>query len=168
MSLNCQSINAKIDEFRLFLNRINKVEEIGMVCQQETWTSETKDISLFHIPDYKLFYKGRKCCKHCGVFIYMYMHERFDVEPLNLIFTSTKWEGHCVKISQTQLLTKQHIIGNIYKPLYEGLEDFNQFLTAFQDFMNMLSNFGHCSYICGDFNINLLKIGTTFTLQQFL
>ena len=36
MSLNSQSINAKLDEIRLFINRINKVEEIGVVCLQET------------------------------------------------------------------------------------------------------------------------------------
>ena len=32
MSLNCQSINAKFDELQLFINRISKVEEIGVVC----------------------------------------------------------------------------------------------------------------------------------------
>ena len=137
------------------MNSINKVKEIGVVCLQETWTSEIEDISPFYIPNYKLFHKGRKCCKHGGLFTYM--HERFDVERLNLIFTTSKWEGHCVKISQTEPFINQHIIGNIYKTSYEGLEDFNSFLTEFQDFMNMLSNFGHPSYLCGDFNINLFK-----------
>ena len=50
MSLNSQSINAKFDELQLFINRINKVEEIGMVCLQETWTSENEDIRLFQLP----------------------------------------------------------------------------------------------------------------------
>ena len=36
MSLNCQSINSKFEEFRLFIDRINKVEDIGVVCLQET------------------------------------------------------------------------------------------------------------------------------------
>ena len=35
LSLNSQSIKAKFDEFRLFLNRINKVDEIRVVCLQE-------------------------------------------------------------------------------------------------------------------------------------
>ena len=38
MSLNCQSINAKIDKLQLFISRFSKVEEIGVVCLQETWT----------------------------------------------------------------------------------------------------------------------------------
>ena len=111
MSLNSQSINAKL---RLFINRINKVEEIGVVCLQETWTSENEDIRLFQLPNYKLFHKGKKCCNHGGLF--MYVHERVDVEPLDLAFVCTKWEGHCVKISQTEPYIKQHVIGNIYEP----------------------------------------------------
>ena len=38
-------------------------------------------------------------------------------------------------------------------------EDFNLFLTEFHEFINILFNYGHSSYICGEFNINLLKIG---------
>ena len=59
MSLNCQSINSKFEEFRLFIDRINKVEDIGVVCLQETWTSEKDDVSLFHLPNYKLFHKEK-------------------------------------------------------------------------------------------------------------
>ena len=165
MSLNSQSINAKFDELRLFINRINTVEEIGVVCLQETWTSENEDIRLFQLPNYKLFHKGKKCCNHGGLF--MYVHERFDVEPLDLAFACTKWEGHCVKITQTEPYIKQHVIGNIYKPPYEGLDDFNLFLTEFHDFVNMLSGCGHSSYICGDFNINLLKISTKSHYNTF-
>ena len=134
MSLNSQSINAKFDELRLFKNRINKVEEIGVVCLQETWTSENEDIRLFQLPNYKLFHKGKKCCNHGGLF--MYVHERFDVEPLDLAFVCTKWEGHCVKISQTepyirlsniwtQILTENGVF-HISKPIPRLFELFPQ------------------------------------------
>ena len=134
-----------------------KVEEIRVVCLQETWTSENEDICLCKLPIYKLFHKGKKCCNHGGLF--MYVHERFDAQPLDPAFVCTKWEGHCVNISQTEPYIKQHVIGNIYKPPYEGLEDFNLFLTEFHDSVNTLFGYGHSSYICCDFNINLLKIG---------
>ena len=55
-----------------------------------------------------LFHKGKKCCNHGGLF--MYVHERFDVEPLDPAFTCTKWEGFCVKISQSKPYVKQHIL----------------------------------------------------------
>ena len=158
MSLNCQSINSKFEEFRLFIDRINKVEDIGVVCLQETWTSEKDDVSLFHLPNYKLFHKGKTRSSHGGLF--MYVHGRFKATQLNMTFTSTMWESQCVKITQSQPYTKQHIIGNIYRPPFEGSDDFDLFLQEFNDFVNIMSSYGHSSYICGDFNINLLKINT--------
>ena len=125
MSLNSQSINAKFDELRLFINYVYKVKKIGVVCLEETWTSENQDICLFQLPNYKQFHKGKKWCNHSGLF--MYVHTRFDAGPLNRVFVCTKWEGHCFKISQSEPYIKQHVIGNIYKPPYEGLEDFNLF-----------------------------------------
>ena len=95
MSLNCQSINSKFGEFRLFIDRINKVEDIDVVCQQETWTSEKDDVSLFHLPNYKLFYKGKSCSNHGGIF--MYVHEQFKATQLYMAFTSTMWEVNEIK-----------------------------------------------------------------------
>ena len=64
----------------------------------------------------------------------------------------------CIKISQTEPYIKHHIIANIYKPPYEGSEDFDVFLKEFNDFVNLLQNYRHSSHICGDFNFNILKI----------
>ena len=138
------------------MDRLNRIEEVSELCLQETWTSDRDDISLFQLSHAKLLHRGKQCCKHGGLFIYV--HDRFNVEPLNLAFTCTKWEGYCIKISQTEPFIKHHIIANIYKPPYEGSEDFDVFLKEFNDFVNLLQNYGHSSHICGDFNINLLKI----------
>ena len=72
-----------------------------------------------------------------------------------------------LKYHKPEPYIKQHVIGNIYEPPYEGLEDFNIFSTEFHDFVNMLSGYGHSSYICGDFNINLLKISTKSHYNTF-
>ena len=136
LSLNCQSINAKFDELQLFMDRINRIEEVSVLCLQETWTSDKDDISLFQLSHYKLLHRGKQCCKHGGLFIYV--HDRFNVEPLDLAFTCTKWEGYCIKISQSEPYIKHHIIANIYKSLYEGSEDFGVFLKEFNDFVNLL------------------------------
>ena len=131
-----------------------------MICQQETWTSKKDDVSLFHLPNYKLFHTGKSCSSHGGLFMCMYVHERFKATQFYMAFTSTTWEGQCVKITQSQPYAKQHIIGNIYRPPFEGSDDFNLFLQEFNDFVNINSSYSHSSYICGDFNINLLKIST--------
>ena len=38
MSLNCQSINAKFDDFQLFIERSNKMGHLSVICLQETRT----------------------------------------------------------------------------------------------------------------------------------
>ena len=100
MSLNCQSINAKFDDLQLFINRSNERGHLSIICLQETWTDNNCDISLYQLPNYKLFHKGKQCSNHGGLFIYV--HEEFNVEPANIAFHSTRWEGFCLKITQTQ------------------------------------------------------------------
>ena len=60
-SLNCQSINAKFDELQLFMDRINRIEEVGVLCLQGTWTSDRDDISFFQLSHYtcKLLNRGK-------------------------------------------------------------------------------------------------------------
>ena len=150
MSLNCQSIHAKFDEFRLFISRINKFSPIGAICLQETWTSKEDDISMYQLPNYKLFHQGKICCNHRGLFIYV--HDIFEAEPSNFVYNRTKWEGFCVKLIQTRPYVKQYTICNVYRPPYEGADDFELFDKEFTDFLNIISTTGQ-SFICGDFNI---------------
>ena len=165
MSLNCQSINAKFDEFQLFINRINKFNPIGAICLQETWTSESDDISLYEISNYNLFHRGKLCCNHGGLFIYV--HNIFKAEPTHFDFSCTNWEGYCVKLTQSQPYTKHYTIANVYRPPYDGANEFALFHEEFTDFLNTLPSTGH-TYICGDFNINLLKIHTKPNYNTFL
>ena len=52
-------------------------------------------------------------------------------------------------------------------PPFEGSDDFDTFLQEFNDLVNIISSYGHSSYICGDFNINLLKISTKLPNNNF-
>ena len=88
MSLNCQSINAKFDDFQLFIERSNKIGHLSVIFLQETWTDDNCDISLYQFPNYNLFHQGKQCSNHCGLFIYV--HEEFNVEPINIAFHSTR------------------------------------------------------------------------------
>ena len=156
MSLNCQSINAKFDDLQLFINRSNERGHLSIICLQETWTDNNCDISLYQLPNYKLFHKGKQCSSHRGLFIYV--HEEFNVEPANIAFNSTRWEGFCLKITQTRPYVKHYVIANIYRPPYESIDDFALFNEQFITLLNNILEMRHSSYICGDFNINLLKI----------
>ena len=98
MSLNCQSINAKFDEVQLFIDRINKSCSLRILCLQESWTDTciNEDVSLVELPGYTLYHHGKQCYKHDGLFVYV--HNRYKVKPLNINYQSTKWEGYCLKV----------------------------------------------------------------------
>ena len=165
MSLNCQSINAKFDDLQLFINRSNERGHLSIICLQETWTDNNCDISLYQLLNYKLFHKGNQCSSHGGLFIYV--HEEFNVEPANIAFNSTRWEGFCLKITQTRPYVKHYVIANIYRPPYESIDDFALFNEQFITLLNNISEMRHSSYICGDFNINFLKINVKAHYNTF-
>ena len=72
LSFDCQSINAKFDELQLLMDRINKIEEVSVLCLQEIWTSDKDDINLFQLSHNKLLHREKQCCKHGGLFIYVH------------------------------------------------------------------------------------------------
>ena len=59
------------------------------------------------------------------------------------------------------------VIANLYRPPYETIDDFNLFNAEFDTFVSKISEMGYPSYICGDFNINLLKIHTKTHYNSF-
>ena len=72
MSLNCASINAKIDEIKIKLLEIhNNGTEIHALCLQESWLSDDSDTSLLQIDDFNLIPQGKICSAHAGLLIYL-------------------------------------------------------------------------------------------------
>jgi hypothetical protein len=51
ISLNIQSLNAKLDQLRLYVEmfKINACN-VSAICLQETWLDDTSDLSYFEIP----------------------------------------------------------------------------------------------------------------------
>ncbi len=61
-SSNIQSINAKINELKIFIEELReKGIEFQVICLQETWLKEEDDTSVFEIEGYKLIPQGYSC-----------------------------------------------------------------------------------------------------------
>ena len=99
MSLNCQSINAKYNEFQILVENINNISPLSVICLQESWLDCNCDTSLFELPGYKLTNQGKtRCSDHGGLMIYV--HEQFNVsKPLKIMDQITGWEYVCIEIS---------------------------------------------------------------------
>ena len=134
---------------------------------KKSWLKENSDYSLYNLSNYKLITKCRtKCSDHGGLMIYV--HERFDVSsPINILESVNGWEYVCIDISQSIPFPQKIIIANIYRPPCEILETFTTFLREFDLFLNRLSRMKHFTYICADFNIDLMKLYTKQHYNMF-
>ena len=69
LSLNCQSINAKFDKLKLFLDDVNKGHPIAAICIQESWGHEEMEMSYFSLPIFSTVVKYRRLNTHGGLIL---------------------------------------------------------------------------------------------------
>ena len=67
LSLNCQSISAKYDKFKLFLDDVNNQNPISIICIQETWGHEDIHMDYFSLHNYTLVNANRCLTTHAGL-----------------------------------------------------------------------------------------------------
>ena len=156
-SLNIQSVNAKFDEFQLFVNKMNLTNPISVICLQECWLSAMDNVTMFNLDGYELFSQPNQCCAHGGLIIYV--HKQFAATVLtNIKVQSSGWEYLCVQLSHQKPRSKQYILCNIYRTPNELVDDINTFTNELSSFLVKLKNLKHSAYLCGDYNIDLLKV----------
>ena len=166
LSLNAQSIMAKFDEFQIAIDQINRTEqEISIICIQESWFSSECNVQLFELHSYQLVSKGKYCSNHGGLLIYV--HNDFLWEPLDIRENTTGWENLFIKIRHKSLGSKSYIIGNVYRLPKELLPEFHTFIDEFAETLETLQVNRNAIYLCGDFNIDLLKINTKIHYNTF-
>ena len=92
LTLNIQSKDAKFDNLYPVINNLSSIGlYFGAICVQETRLSPDDDVSLLHIPSYKLIPLGSRCAMHGGLVIYL--HEQYTCELRNMYTSSDIWEG---------------------------------------------------------------------------
>ena len=124
-------------------------------------------MALYDLANYKLINQFRAECSYHRGFM-TYIHDRFDVSsPIKISESVSGWEYVCVDVSQSIPYPKKIIISNIYRPPCEIIETFTTFLTEYDLFLNRLSRMKHATYICADFNIDLLKLYTKQHYNMF-
>ena len=100
----------------------------------------------------------RTCCRH-GVLL-IYVHEEYTYSNIYIDQVASGFEYLCIEISHCIPYSKRHLICNIYRPPGDLIHEFDIFNNKFPAFLNCIAKFNVNSYICGDFNDDLLKINT--------
>ena len=87
LSLNCQSINAKFDKLKMFIDYVNDQSSISVICIQESWAHNEMDMNYFSIPNYTMVNQNRRLSTHGGLITYI--HTDFAYRELNNELPST-------------------------------------------------------------------------------
>ena len=169
LSLNCQSINAKFDKIKIFLDGINDMNSLSIICIQETWSQDDIDMTVFNLPNYTMLCANRRISAHGGLIIYV--HDDFAFKELNatlpITHTSMLFESLIIEIWRKSCEFQKYTIGNIYRlPLYTS-DDLTKFIDEHTQLLHELRLRSKTVYLCGDYNIDLLKIDSNEKSSTF-
>ena len=106
--------------------------------------------------------QNRRLSTHGGLIIYI--HDDFAYKELNnqlpITCTSILFESLFIEMWRKNHIHQKYIIGNIYRlPSYRS-DDLLSFTNEYTELLSYIRNRSKSVYICGDYNIDLLKIGT--------
>ena len=169
LNLICQCINSKFDKIKLFLEGINNNSmPFSVITLQETWAANETDMIFFNLPNYTMVYEDSRLSKHGG--LVTYIHNTFSFERLSDDIynqNSTVYESMFLKIYKKSSKFTKYIIGNIYRRPSSTLDELAQYIDEFTTVTQNLQEQHIKYYLCGDYNINLLKIDSLLHYNRF-
>jgi hypothetical protein len=167
LTLNCQSLNSKYDQLKIYTERMKLSScNFSAICLQETWLDTGSDVSLLQLEEYNFIHKGKSCSAHGGIAIYL--HEHFDCHILDINSSSNIWDGLFIEIYEKNAnMAKKLIIGNIYRPPRNNVDNYRNFIDEINEIMSNLQRSRSEIVIVGDFNLDLLKMNSNIHIKEF-
>ena len=99
----------------------------------------------------------KSCCAHGSLIIYV--HNQFQCTVMSEVkVQSSGWEYLCVKISHRKPKSKTYVLCNIYRTPNKIVNDLDAFTNELYSLLTKLKNIKLSSHVCGDYNIDLLKV----------
>ena len=155
MSMNCQSLGSKFDD-------------IQVLCLQETWIEDADflDLSLFQIQDYNLITQNRYASAHGGLAYYIHKNWAYTIRTCEN--KSQYWEEMFITLTD-HVGPKQNkfSIGNFYRPPHTQVSQLTSFIDYFSTTLAKFDASNETTYVCGDYNINLLLINENNHCSSF-
>ena len=122
---------------------------------------------MFNLKDYNMVYQTSRCCRHGGLLIYI--HKQFKYTLIDTINQdATGWEYVCIEMSHRTPHSQKYLLCNVYRKPGEIVDEMNAFLAKFSTLLQKGKNLNKLSYICGDYNIDLLKLKVNPRFGEFL
>ena len=133
----------------------------------ESWFSSDTDLSPCVISGYHMISTGHYASNHGGLVIYL--NDSWNYKLNSCQTDSQIWETQIIEIFNPNNLTKKAIIiGNVYRPPYNSRDSYTTFSLEFNAMLLEYRSTSQKAYICGDYNIDLLKVNDLkFTKEYF-
>ena len=167
LSLNIESIFAKIDQLKLLIKTLHTVHNIQLhvITIQEAWLTEGRPLSVIEIENYKAYPQYNKIGGQKGGIV-VYVHNSHTASEVQFFSDSpTKsWEGTTLDITG-DLLNNPLRLHTIYRPPRDNnIEDF---LNEFEPYLERLKKDRNDTIIAGDTNFNLLDVTNNSKCQEY-
>ena len=146
------------------ITNITRSTNITALCLQETWLSDESITSIYNIPGYSMFSKGKTCTNHGGLITCV--NDAFSVNIIENTCNMTNWECLSVEIFNNDTPDDISVIHNVYNKPYDTVVNFELFIDEFKEFMS-INPHSEQTYMLGDFNIDLLKISSNHRYDIF-
>ena len=157
---NIRSLNANFKNLDMYLTQLEI--KFDVVAITETWFSNNTVSSVFNIKGYDLYYVSRNEGKGGGVALYVNSSIKSkQIESMSLCVEDS---FECVTVELLLEGSRNVIISCIYRKPATKLDDFTNKL---EDLYSNIKN-NKVIYLCGDYNINLLKQDTHVPTKHFL
>ena len=163
ISLNICSLNAKIDELRLFVREYKKItnRELGIIFLQEIWQINCSNVHLFNISGFTLEYIGRPGGGvGGGVAIYVANFIKYSILPNEFIMEQFVFEALAIRV---EIKGRSYIMSTFYRSNKSlknltPIEKFQRFMKSLQNWLNALVDYGIPVVLTMDSNLDLLRL----------
>ena len=170
VTINIESLMAKIDKLRELIAIFYSHDIIiSAIALQETWLRDDADINYLKIPGYHdPVHQGRICGKKGGLITYVHGKYLPPVKRENIYQRSNDWEALIVDINY-EFFSNKITICNLYRPPRENYSNasMDRFLKPIKPVLKKLSKENSVLIVCGDSNINLLRLDTWSKCQEY-
>ena len=167
LGLNCQSLPAKYDQLKIYIESLQEQDcSFDTICLQESWLGQEDDLSVFNLDSYNMISSNKKISLHGG--LVMYIHKKHSFTKLEHISTGfTDWECQCIRVKSKNKSNNDFIIANIYRLPKQKKENYETFNHEFSELFHNLEKISRDIILCGDFNIDLLKLKVVPNINEF-
>ena len=168
LSLNVDSIKQKEVQLKIFIGELLKENvSFSCICIQEARIDDDSDLTSYELDNYTIFHQGRRVTSKGGLITWVRQDFKGSYRE-NMYKSSTRFEALFVEIRGPTLKENKITIGNFYRPGRNNAStDVKSFCSELRPILNKLRGENSFSIICGDFNINLLKLESNSGFSSF-